>query len=225
MTRRRASAILLDAYGTLIELDDPVGRLQSALADAGFTADREAVAAAFAAEVRFYRANHDRGRDTASLRLLRRACAAVFAAALPVPPPARVAEAVLAAGLRYRSFDDVAPTLDALSAAGFLLAVVSNWDASLPDVLDELGLLGRFAVVSVSAVVGARKPDSAVFRHALDLIGTAEDDAVHVGDDPARDCVGAANAGLRVVLLDRRGLAPPVPCPRIETLIELLDVV
>ena len=149
----------------------------------------------------------------------------MLAATLPVSPPAEVAEAVLTAGLRYRSFDDVEPTLDALSAAGFPLAVVSNWDASLPDVLDELGLLGRFAAVSVSAVVGARKPDSAVFRHALDIMGLADGDAIHVGDDPVRDCVGAANAGLRAVLLDRRQAAPPVPGPRIATLGGLLDLV
>ena len=51
MSRRRPHAILLDAYGTLVELDDPVGRLRSALADAGFAVAAEAVAAGFAAEV------------------------------------------------------------------------------------------------------------------------------------------------------------------------------
>jgi len=156
----RPQAVLLDAYGTLIELDDPVGRLQSALADAGFLLAAETVATAFAAEVRFYRANHDRGG--ASLRALRRDCAAVFAAARPVTPPGDVAEAVLAAGLRYRSFDDVVPALDGLAEAGCALAVVSNWDASLPGALDEVDLLDRFAVVSVSAVVDSRKPDSAI---------------------------------------------------------------
>lgn len=225
MSRRRLQAILLDAYGTLIELDDPVGRLRSTLAGAGFAVSPEVVAAAFAAEVRFYRANHDRGRDGGSLRSLRRDCAAVFAAALPVTPPGAVAEAVLAAGLRYRCFADVAPALDALAAAGFALAVASNWDASLPDVLAELGLLDRFAVVSVSAVAGARKPDSAVFRHALEAMDVTPEDALHVGDDAARDCVGAVNAGLGAVLLDRRALRPEVPCPRIETLTELLELV
>ncbi len=225
MRRPRPQAVLLDAYGTLIELDDPVGRLRSVLAEAGFALAAETVAAALAAEIRFYRANHDRGRDDAGLRALQRDCAAVFAAALPVTPPADVAEAVLAAGLRYRSFDDVVPALDGLAAAGCALAVVSDWDASLPRVLDGVGLLDRFAVVSVSAVAGARKPDSAVFRYALDGMGVAPEDAIHVGDDAVRDCVGAANAGLRAVLLDRGALGPDVPCPRVETLTGLLDLV
>lgn len=225
MSRRRPHAILLDAYGTLVELDDPVGRLRSALADAGFAVAAEAVAAGFAAEVRFYRANHDRGRDDASLRSLRRDCAAVFAAALPITPPGDVAEAVLVEGLRYRSFDDVVPALDALAAGGCALAVVSNWDASLPAVLHQVGLLDRFAVVSASAVVGSRKPDSAMFRHAVQALGVARGDAIHVGDDAVRDCVGAANAGVRAVLLDRLALGLNAPCPRIETLTDLLDLV
>jgi FMN phosphatase YigB (HAD superfamily) len=221
---RRPHAILFDAYGTLITLDDPVGRLRSALAGMGYAWSESEVTAAFATEVRFYRAHHDRGRDDQSLRLLRRACAGVFAGALPSQPPVEVAEAALAAGLRYRVFDDVGPALDALASAGCALAVVSNWDASLPAVLDEVGLGARFAAISVSAVAGARKPDAAVFHGALDRLGVAPEDALHVGDDPVRDCVGAANVGLRAVLLDRAAKAPDVPCVRIETLAALRDV-
>ena len=221
MSGGRPEAILLDAYGTLIELDDPVGRLRAALERLGYPYPEVAVAAAFAAEVRFYRAHHDRGRDDAGLRVLRRACASVLAGALPVRPPVEVAEAVLAEGLRYRVFDDVAPALDALAAAGCRLAVVSNWDASLPAVLAEVGLLERFSAISVSAVAGARKPDAEVFLRALDCLGVAPGDAVHVGDDPVRDCVGAASAGLRAVLLARGAPSPDVPCPTIATLAAL----
>ena len=173
----------------LFRSDDPVGRLGAALADAGFAVATDAVVAAFAAEVRFYRANHDGGRDDSSLRSLRRDCAAVFAAALPVTPPADITEEILAAGLRYRTFDDVASVLDALAAAGCALAVASNWDASLPRVLDAAGILDRFAEVSVSAVVGARKPDSAVFRHALEALDVAPEDAAHVGDEDRKSVV------------------------------------
>ena len=133
----------------------------------------------------------------------------------------KVAEAALAEGLRYRVFDDVGPALDALTAAGCALAVVSNWDATLPAVLDEVGLGARFAAISVSAVVGARKPDAAVFHGALDRLGVKPEDALHVGDDPVRDCVGAAHAGLRAVLLDREAKSPDVPCTRIESLTAL----
>lgn len=221
MSDGRPEAILLDAYGTLIELADPVERLRSALDRLGYPCPEVAVAAAFAAEVRFYRAHHDRGRDDAGLRVLRRACASVLAGALPVRPPVEIAEAALAEGLHYRVFDDVEPALDELAAAGCRLAVVSNWDASLPEVLAQVGLLERLSAVSVSAVAGARKPDAEVFHRALDRLGVAPGDAVHVGDDPVRDCVGAANAGLRAVLLVRGAEAPDVPCPTIVTLTAL----
>jgi putative hydrolase of the HAD superfamily len=224
VSEHRRRAVVFDAYGTLIALDDPVGRLQAALAVMGHAYAEPEVADAFAAEVRFYRAHHDRGRDDRSLDVLRRACAAVFASALPARLPVEVAESALREGLRYRPFDDVAPVLDALVEAGYVFGVVSNWDASLPAALAEAGLADRFAAVSVSALAGARKPESAIFLHALDALGVAPRDAVHVGDDPVRDCVGAANAGLRAVLIDRGDRFPGVPCVRIETLAALPGV-
>ena len=55
-------AVLLDAFGTIVGLDPPLPRLTAQLAAEGFVRPQEAIAAALEAEMRFYRANHDRDR-------------------------------------------------------------------------------------------------------------------------------------------------------------------
>ena len=123
-------AVLLDAYGTLVELRDPEARLRDRLAAEGHRHPAERVEAALAGEIRFYRRHHDRGRDAASLAALRLDCARALAEGLgpDVPPLARLAD-ILVESLRFELLPDALPALDDLAAAGLRLAVVSNWDA------------------------------------------------------------------------------------------------
>lgn len=225
----RVEAVLLDAYGTLVTLDDPLGRLGALLAAEGHPHPPDRVAAALRAEVLHYRAHHDEGYDPASLASLRLRCAAVLAEGLgdDVPPLPRLTE-ILVDALRFEVLPDALPALDAMRDAGLRLGVVSNWDCGLRDVLDGLGVGERFGVVATSAVVGVRKPDPAIFRHALDVLGVAPAAALHCGDLPAYDCAGAAAAGVRPVLIDRAGDRDgdrsAGACPTIATLPELLPL-
>ena len=215
-------AVLLDAFGTLLELEPPAPRLHRLLADAGYEHPLERVAAAITAEIRHYRRHHDRGRDAPSLAELRAECAGVLARALDGrAPPGPDLVPMLLDSLRFRLAPDAVPALDALARAGVALAVVSNWDCSLGEVLEDLGVAHRFAVVSVSALVGARKPDPVIFHHALTRLGVAPARALHCGDRPEFDCLGARNAGLRAVLVDRAGALPDGPCPRVRSLVEV----
>jgi putative hydrolase of the HAD superfamily len=221
----RVEAVLLDAFGTLVALDDPAVRLGALLAAEGHRHPPERVAAALRAEVLHYRAHHDEGRDAASLASLRLRCAAVLAEGLgdDVPPLPRLTE-ILVDALRFRLLPDAPPALEAMAAAGLRLGVVSNWDCGLADVLDRLGVGDRFGVVAASAVVGAGKPDPAIFRYALDALGVAPAAALHCGDLPAYDCAGAAAAGVRAVLIDRAGGRPAGACPTIAALPDLVPL-
>ncbi|HSJ73606.1 MAG TPA: HAD family hydrolase [Miltoncostaeaceae bacterium] len=218
--------MLLDAYGTLLRLPPPAPRLRALLAAEGHVHPEARVAAAVAAEVRYYRRHHDRGRDAPSLAALRRDCAAVIAAELggDAPPAGRLAE-MLVDSLRFELMPDALPALAALAARRARLAVVSNWDYDLPRVLAGLGVAGRFAAVVTSAAAGAAKPDPAIFLRALARLGVAPADAVHCGDSPHYDCAGARAAGIEAVLIDRGGATPPGPCRRIATLVELARVI
>lgn len=215
-------ALLLDAFGTLLHLDDPAPRLGALLAAEGRPHPPDRVAAALAAEIAYYRRNLQRGRDAAALAALRLECAGVLAEGLgdDVPPPTRLAQ-LLVEALRFTLAPDAIPALDALARAGVPVAVVSNWDCSLPEVLDGLGLGGRFAAVCASASVGAAKPDPAIFLHALGILGVGPERALHCGDSPGADCAGARAAGLDGVLIDPSGVLAPGPCRRVGSLVEL----
>jgi REG-2-like HAD superfamily hydrolase len=129
-------------------------------------------------------------------------------------------------------FPDVIPALDAMLAAGLRLAVVSNWGWAAPELLQTLELARHFEVLSISARVGYQKPHPAIFEHALELLGLAADEVIHVGDDPTADIIGADRAGIAAVLVDRRGrLDTPIGAgaavdgvPVVADLAELLDL-
>jgi putative hydrolase of the HAD superfamily len=124
---------------------------------------------------------------------------------------------------RQLTFDDVHAALDALAERP--LALVTNGAACLQrEKLAASGLGGRFDAVVVSADVGVGKPDPAVFRRALSLLGA--DDAVMVGDSVERDVDGALAAGLRAVWINRFGAPGPGRdgVPEITTLAELPGV-
>jgi putative hydrolase of the HAD superfamily len=241
---------LLDALGTLVELESPVEPLRRELRERfGVEVGEAAAGAALRAEIAFYRAHHDEASDRAQLARLRRRAAAALrdalppdvAARLPAPldggPPHRdddepeldpLTQALLAA-LRFRPFPEVAEVLRGVRERGVRLVVVSNWDVSLHDVLREAGLAPLLDGVVTSAELGSAKPAPAIFARALALAGVAADQAVHVGDSVEHDVAGAQAAGIEPLLLVRSGSAPDGPAPpgvgTIATLRPLLRIV
>jgi putative hydrolase of the HAD superfamily len=202
-------AVLLDALGTLVELEPPAPRLRDELVRRfGLSVSEAEAQRAIEAEMSYYRAHFDEGRDEPSLEDLRRRCAhelwrELSGEALAPEPDAQVD--VLMSSLRFRAYGDAPAALTALRELGLVLVVVSNWDVSLPVVLERIGLVGRLDGVVTSAEVGARKPHRAIFDRALELAGVRAGEAVHVGDSRRDDVEGARAAGIEAVLLNRAG--------------------
>lgn len=201
--------VLLDALGTLVELEPPAPFLVAEIAERWQVEVSVAAAeAALAAEIGYYKAHHLEGRDEGSLAELRRRCAGVLHAALPAAAQRRIDPdelvAALLASLRFRAYPDVPAWLAVLRAAGLKLAVVSNWDVSLGEVLARVGIAELLDCVVTSAAVGAAKPDPAPFEVALECLGLRPEEVVHLGDSPDLDLPGAAAAGIEAVLISRR---------------------
>jgi putative hydrolase of the HAD superfamily len=200
------SVVLIDALGTLVALEPPGPHLLRELAARGVRATAAQAHAAMGAEIAYYRAEHHRADTPERLARLRRECAAVVQRALgPAGALARVedVEAALLASVRFAAYPDAAPALRELRAGGDRLVVVSNWDVSLHDVLEQTGL-GELVDGGISsAEAGVAKPDPAIFDAALALVGGARDDAVMVGDSLATDVAGAQAAGIAAVLVVR----------------------
>ena len=104
----------------------------------------------------------------------------------------------------WRVFDDVVPVLSALRDVGARLAIVSNWDSGLPKLLERLGLASWFDTIVVSHLEGVEKPRPELFLRAVARLGGRPDEALHVGDVPELDGVGATAAGIASVIIDRR---------------------
>ena len=84
-----------------------------------------------------------------------------------------------------------------------------------------MGLLPYFEFVYVAAEVDAWKPDPRIFDRALEISGSPRARTMYVGDNFYADIVGAENAGLQPVLLDRTGVFPEAECTVIRSIGEL----
>jgi putative hydrolase of the HAD superfamily len=225
-TDAQPAAILLDALGTLVALEPPAPRLSAELAARfGLTVSEEEAGRAIAAEIAYYRAHLDEGRDESSLRQLRWRCAEVLRSALPGDVVRRLPDdppvEALLASLHFTAFPDVRPALEAARARGQRLVVVSNWDVSLVGVLRALELEALLDGVVTSAAAGARKPAPAIFEQALALVGVPPADAIHVGDTLDEDVAGARAAGIEPVLIRRGG---GLPVPGVRTIASLAEL-
>jgi FMN phosphatase YigB (HAD superfamily) len=174
-------AVTLDAYGTLVELDDPVG----ALAEIVLEFDPADVGRAFREEAAYYAAHAHEGRDGKTLAKLRADCTDVFNRALG----SRVTPKEFANALRFVFLPGAREAANGLRRLGLEVAVVSNWDIELRDHLSSLDV-----VVVTSAEVGVPKPDPAPLRLAIDRLRVEPARTLHIGDGEA-DRESAAAAG------------------------------
>jgi putative hydrolase of the HAD superfamily len=222
-------AVTIDALGTLVHMQPPGPHLREELrARAGVEVSAEQATAGFAAEIRYYLAHHLEGGDPGSLDALRDRCAEVLRDALGIEQVelGAVREAMLAA-LHFEAFPDAAPALEELRSRDVRVVAASNWDSSLPQVLERTGLAGLLDGVVSSAGAGAAKPDARLFEAALELTGAAPGQTLHVGDRADNDIDGARALGMRSALIVREGAPPPLPdgVPVITTLAELPSLV
>ena len=102
-------------------------------------------------------------------------------------------------------YDDTVPTLQHLRDAGFKLAIISNWDTPLDPLTERLGIAHYFDMIVAShdTRVLSAKPDLHIFNYTLAAVGVSAEEAVHVGDTYEADILGARNAGIRPILIDR----------------------
>ena len=119
--------------------------------------------------------------------------------------------------------------LTALRARGCKLGLVTNgFAATHHDKIDRLGLRDRMDAFFIADEVGMVKPNPALFRHAVEALGSTPERSAMVGDRYARDVVGAHAAGLFTVLLDVHAIPIPDGAPKpdavVATIADVLGV-
>jgi putative hydrolase of the HAD superfamily len=109
----------------------------------------------------------------------------------------------------WQLFEDVLPCLDWLRAADVRLAAVTNASGAHQRAkLVDLGLLRFFDHVAIAGELGVAKPDPVMFHSVCAALGCGPEEAAHVGDKLHIDAVGARDAGLEGIWLDRSGSDP-----------------
>lgn len=121
-------------------------------------------------------------------------------------------------------YPDAPACLKGLKRRGFKLGVISNWDATLENLLRKMGYLPYFDEIVASAAVGCRKPETAIFEIALERMGVQPENAVHVGDLPEADGDGASGAGIRPIIIDRKNKIDDCAYERIPLLTDLVSL-
>ena len=120
-------------------------------------------------------------------------------------------------------YDDVFPVIHRLRGR-YRLGSISNGNASA-----GLTELGRYFDNYINAAdVMARKPDTRIFHAFCERMQAPPGQCLYVGDDPHYDIVGAREAGLQTVWVNRDATDWPKELPRAQAevgdLYQLLDL-
>lgn len=119
-------------------------------------------------------------------------------------------------------FNDVLPALKELRAK-YALGLVSNGN-SYPE---RCGLKGVFQFVVFSQDYGVEKPNPELFHIAVKKAKCSKQEFIHVGDSLKNDIVGANNAGIKFVWLNRKKVENDLNIKieyEISSLLELLEI-
>lgn len=110
-------------------------------------------------------------------------------------------------------YDDVIPFLETIRADHKIVAL-SNGNADV----NAIGLGDYFSLIISPADVGVAKPDPSMFHAVFEKLNVAPHEVLHIGDEPMTDVLGAQNAGVCNVWINRNNLQFPehIPQPHCE---------
>lgn len=117
---------------------------------------------------------------------------------------------------------DVRETLEAVKSR-YRLAVISNADGKIRQVLERVGIANYFESITDSGAVGYEKPDRRIFEAALAQMQLSPKDGLYVGDIYGIDYVGATAVGMQAVVIDFPGVYKGSRFPRVESLSALVS--
>lgn len=123
---------------------------------------------------------------------------------------------------KFALYEDALPCIQSLKQMGMVLGIISNITKDWTKIFGELGLDSQLDFIVTSVDVPPGKPHPAIFLKALEQAHISASQAVHVGDQYHIDVVGARNAGIRPLLLDRDDFYNEImDCVRIRGLDEV----
>ncbi|HII68150.1 MULTISPECIES: TIGR02253 family HAD-type hydrolase [Thermococcus] len=103
-------------------------------------------------------------------------------------------------------YDEAVEVLKTLKTNGYHVGMITDSDNDyLNAQLEALGILGFFDSITTSEEAGFYKPHPRMFELALQKANLKGEEAIYVGDNPLKDCVGSRSVDMISVLLDKKG--------------------
>jgi REG-2-like HAD superfamily hydrolase len=99
----------------------------------------------------------------------------------------------------WRIREGMIEALSSLKSAGCAMAITSNFDHRLPELLEGLDIAMFFDHIEIPALHGELKPARAIFTSASKAIRRPLDSLCYVGDDSLSTLAMISNHGLRVL--------------------------
>ena len=226
--------VFFDFYNTLVRFWPPLDLIQQAACrEVGFTIEPEALNYGYSvADIYFNRENEinplgDRTEEE-RLQFFSKYEQIILESAglsVSIDLAREIWQIAISVPKEFALFDETLPALTSLKDKGYRVGLISNLRRDMDQLCRDLGLSPYVDYCLTSAEVGVEKPNPAIFQAALERAGVSPSQAVHVGDQPRSDLVGARGAGMHAVLLDRGNWHSEVDnCIRIASLAELDDL-
>jgi putative hydrolase of the HAD superfamily len=102
---------------------------------------------------------------------------------------------------RIKARPEAIETLSTLRSNGYKTGLITNCEATIPGILDEMPLAALLDVSVFSAFSGIHKPDPRIYRLAVERLVVKPEDCLYIGDGDCQELTGAANAGMHPVLI------------------------
>jgi putative hydrolase of the HAD superfamily len=223
---RSCQAVVFDCADTLVHLDPPREVIfRDAAAEAGLDLQLDGIARAYELVDFAVKIKSSELRYAATRSAFYHAYNAALCAALGIRQSLEALNPVLIRRFSERrhwvAFEDAADTLRVIGER-VPVHVLANWDDGLDDVVRRAGLREFVHVVAASAALGAEKPDRACFDAFLTRNALVPTRVLYIGNEYIADVIGAREAGMTPVLVDRNNRLPAADCWRIQTLADLI---
>jgi putative hydrolase of the HAD superfamily len=225
---RSCQAVVFDCADTLLHLDPSREVIfREAAAEAGLDLQLDDIARAYELVDFAVKIKSSELRSVAAKSAFYHAYNAALCGALGIRESLGKLNPVLMQRFSERrhwvAFEDAVDTLRAIGER-VPVHVLANWDDGLDGVIRCAGLREFVHDVAASAALGAEKPDRACFEAFLTRNTLDPARVLYVGNEYIADVVGAREAGMTPVLIDRKNRMPAADCWCIRALTDLIPL-
>jgi putative hydrolase of the HAD superfamily len=126
----------------------------------------------------------------------------------------------------WSAFEDVIPCLMQLTLLGFRLGIISNGDYDQQlEKLEKMGIREYFDCIITSSEIGLAKPNATIFLEACYQANVHVHESYYIGDRLKTDAIGAKNAGMKGIWINRKDKTTHPDVYVIHSLSEIANLV